>query len=60
MTDDHSNGDNLAQDAKAALEDNVEAALEFVKRQWRENPMAVVAAAAGAGFLLGLLLGRRR
>lgn len=60
MTDDNKSGESLANDARAAIEDNVEAALDFVKRQWRENPMAVVAAAAGAGLLLGLLLGRRK
>lgn len=60
MTDNNANDDHPGAEAAAALEDSVEAALEFVKRQWRENPVAVVAAAAGAGFLLGLLLGRRR
>jgi ElaB/YqjD/DUF883 family membrane-anchored ribosome-binding protein len=60
MTDDNKSAEQFASDARAALEYNVEATLEFVKRQWRENPMAVVAAAAGAGFLLGLLLGRRK
>lgn len=60
MNDDASNSDQPAAEAAAAIEDGVEAALEFIKRQWRENPAALVAAAAGAGFLLGLLLGRRR
>jgi ElaB/YqjD/DUF883 family membrane-anchored ribosome-binding protein len=60
MTDETPNGERFAAEAAAALEDNFEAALAFVKRQWRENPTAVIATAAGAGLLLGLLIGRRR
>lgn len=60
MTDDNAKGETIAAEAKAALEDGLDNAVEFAKRQWRDNPALVVAAAAGAGLLIGLLLGRRR
>lgn len=60
MTDDNTTGDNLSQQAHDAAEAGFDTAVEFVKRQWRENPVVVVAAAAGLGLLVGLLLGRRR
>ena len=60
MTDDNTTGESLSQQARDAAEASLDAAVEFVKRQWRENPVGVVAAAAGLGLLVGLLLGRRR
>lgn len=60
MTDDNTRGDNVSQDAGAAVEGGFETALDFVKRQLRENPVAVLVAAAGIGVAVGLLLGRRR
>jgi ElaB/YqjD/DUF883 family membrane-anchored ribosome-binding protein len=60
MTDENTRGDNVSQDAGADVEASFEAALDFVKRQLRENPVAVLVAAAGIGLAVGLLLGRRR
>ena len=60
MTDDNTRGDNVSQDAGANVEASFETALDFVKRQLRENPVAVLVAAAGIGVAVGLLLGRRR
>lgn len=60
MTDENTRGDNASQDTGVAVEASFEAALDFVKRQLRENPVAVLVAAAGIGVAVGLLLGRRR
>jgi ElaB/YqjD/DUF883 family membrane-anchored ribosome-binding protein len=60
MTDENTRGDNVSQDAGADVEAGFAAALDFVKRQLRENPVAVLVAAAGIGVVVGLLLGRRR
>jgi ElaB/YqjD/DUF883 family membrane-anchored ribosome-binding protein len=60
MTDESTGGDNVSQDTGAAAEASFVAALDFVKRQLRENPVAVLVAAAGIGVAVGLLLGRRR
>jgi ElaB/YqjD/DUF883 family membrane-anchored ribosome-binding protein len=60
MTDENTRGDNVSPDEGAAVEASFEAALDFVKRQLRENPVAVLVAAAGIGLAVGLLLGRRR
>jgi ElaB/YqjD/DUF883 family membrane-anchored ribosome-binding protein len=60
MTDENTRGDNVSQDTSAAVEASFEAALDFVKRQLRENPVAVLVAVAGIGLAVGLLLGRRR
>lgn len=49
-----------AEEAYAAIEDGLDEAHRYLKRQWRERPLAVAAAAAGAGFILGLLLAGRR
>ena len=45
--------------AAAALSDTLHEAEDFVKRQWRENPIGVAAIVAGLGVLLGLMLRRR-
>lgn len=60
MTDEKTTGEDIASTAAAALEDAMDAAAGYAKRQWHENPVGVVVAAAGLGLLLGLLLGRRR
>jgi len=46
--------------AHAALEDGLDEAHSYLKRQWRERPVAVAATAVGIGLVLGLLLGSRR
>ena len=45
--------------AAAAFADTMHDAEDFVKRQWRENPIGVAAIVAGFGLLLGLMLRRR-
>lgn len=60
MTDDNTDGEQVLKTARADFESGLDEAVEFVKRQWRENPIGVVAAAAGLGLIVGLLLGRRR
>lgn len=43
------------------VEDEFEDAQRFIKRQWRDHPVATAAAAVGVGMILGMLLtGRRR
>lgn len=46
--------------AHAAIEDGLDEAHRYLKRQWRERPVAVAATAVGIGLVLGLLLGSRR
>ena len=46
--------------AYAAVEDGLDEAHRYLKRQWRERPVAVAAAAAGVGLIVGLLIGGRR
>jgi len=46
--------------AHAAVEDGLDDAHRYLKRQSRERPVAVAATAAGVGLLVGLLLGSRR
>lgn len=46
--------------AQAAVEDGLDEAHRYLKRQWRERPLAVAATALGAGLVIGLLLGSRR
>ena len=61
----------LAEDARAraeeayeaaqeAVEDGLDEAHRYLKRQWKHRPVAVAATAVGAGLLIGLLLGSRR
>jgi ElaB/YqjD/DUF883 family membrane-anchored ribosome-binding protein len=47
--------------AYEAAEDGIDEARNYVKRQWRERPLAVAGAALGVGLVLGVLLssGRR-
>ena len=46
--------------AHAAVDDGMDTAHRYMKRQWRERPLAVTASAVGVGLILGLLLGSRR
>jgi ElaB/YqjD/DUF883 family membrane-anchored ribosome-binding protein len=46
--------------AHAAVEDGLDEAHRYLKRQWRERPVAVAATAVGVGLIIGLLLGSRR
>jgi ElaB/YqjD/DUF883 family membrane-anchored ribosome-binding protein len=46
--------------AQAAVEDGIDDAHRYLKRQWRERPVAVAATAVGIGVLLGILLTSRR
>jgi ElaB/YqjD/DUF883 family membrane-anchored ribosome-binding protein len=46
--------------AHAAIEDGIDDAHRYLKRQWKERPVAVTASAVGVGVLIGLLLGSRR
>ncbi len=46
--------------AQAAVEDGLDEAHRYLKRQWRERPVTVAATALGVGLVLGLLLGSRR
>lgn len=48
------------QAAHEAVEDGIDTAHRYMKRQWRERPLAVTASAVGVGLILGLLLGSRR
>lgn len=61
----------MAEDARAraeealeaaheALEDGLDEAHSYLKRQWRERPVAVAASAVGIGLVIGLILGSRR
>jgi hypothetical protein len=49
-----------ADEPLEALEDGLDEAHRFLKRQWRKNPVAVAATVLGVGLVLGLLLGGRR
>lgn len=46
--------------AQHSVEDGIDEAHTYLKRQWRERPLTVAATALGAGLLIGLLLGNRR
>jgi ElaB/YqjD/DUF883 family membrane-anchored ribosome-binding protein len=46
--------------AEAAIREGLDEAHRYLKREWSERPVTVVAAALGAGILIGLLLGGRR
>jgi ElaB/YqjD/DUF883 family membrane-anchored ribosome-binding protein len=43
-----------------AVEDGLDEAHRYLKRQWDERPVAVAATALGIGLVLGLMLGSRR
>lgn len=46
--------------AHEAVEDGLDSTHRYMKRQWRDRPLAVAASAVGIGLILGLLLGSRR
>ncbi|PZO55909.1 MAG: hypothetical protein DCF16_00790 [Alphaproteobacteria bacterium] len=46
--------------AREAVEDGLDEAHKYMKRQWRERPVAVAATTLGVGLMIGLLLGSRR
>jgi len=46
--------------AKGAVGDGLDDTHRYLKRQWKERPVAVAASAVGVGLLIGLLLGSRR
>jgi ElaB/YqjD/DUF883 family membrane-anchored ribosome-binding protein len=46
--------------AHAAVEDGIDTAHRYMKRQWRDRPLAVTASAVGVGLIVGMLLGSRR
>lgn len=52
--------EEVFEDAHTAVEDGLDEAHRYLKRQWRERPVAVAATAVGVGLVLGLLLGSRR
>jgi len=46
--------------AQEAIEDGIDDAHRYMKKQWRERPLAVAGTALGVGLLIGVLLGSRR
>ena len=46
--------------AHTAVEDGLDEAHAYLKREWRERPITVAATALGVGLVIGLLLGSRR
>lgn len=52
--------DDVLEGAQNALEDGLDEAHRYLKRQWRERPLTVAATALGVGMIVGLMLGRRR
>lgn len=53
-----------AEEAYAAahetVEDGIDTAHRYMKRQWKERPLAVTGTAVGIGLIVGMLLGSRR
>jgi ElaB/YqjD/DUF883 family membrane-anchored ribosome-binding protein len=71
MAKDRSRADEIAGDvrdraeaafdhAHTAIEDGLDEAHRYMRRQWRERPLAVAATALGVGLLAGLFIGSRR
>ncbi|HRP12296.1 MAG TPA: hypothetical protein PLK37_14800 [Terricaulis sp.] len=46
--------------ARGAVGDGLDETHRYMKRQWKERPVAVAATAVGVGVLIGILLGSRR
>lgn len=46
--------------AHAAIEDGLDDAHRYMRRQWKDRPLAVTGTALGVGLLVGLLLASRR
>ena len=53
--------EQASQAATEAVEDGLDDAHRYLKRQWRERPLAVAATTLGIGVILGVLIsgGRR-
>jgi hypothetical protein len=60
VEDEGERNEDAYEAAQTAIEDGFDEAHRYLKRQWRERPMAVAAAALGLGIVIGLLLGSRR
>jgi ElaB/YqjD/DUF883 family membrane-anchored ribosome-binding protein len=52
--------EEMFEGAHAAVEDGLDEAHRYLKRQWRERPLTVAATAVGVGLIVGLLIGGRR
>jgi ElaB/YqjD/DUF883 family membrane-anchored ribosome-binding protein len=52
--------DDMFEAARAEIEGALQDAHVYLKRNWSERPVTLVAAALGVGVLIGLLLGGRR
>ena len=52
--------EEVFEHAQAAVEDGLDEAHRYLKRQWRERPVAVAATALGLGVILGMLISGRR
>jgi ElaB/YqjD/DUF883 family membrane-anchored ribosome-binding protein len=60
VEDTRERAEEMFEDAHAAIEDGLDEAHRYFKRQWRDRPIAVAATALGVGLVVGLLLGSRR
>lgn len=60
MDDVRDRAEEAFENAHKAVEDGLDEAHAFLKREWRERPVAVAATALGAGVIIGLLIGSRR
>ena len=52
--------DEAFERAQAAVEDGLDEAHRYLKRQWRKRPVAVAATALGLGVIIGMLISGRR
>lgn len=52
--------EDLFEAARAEIEGALKDAHVYLKRNWSERPVTLVAAALGVGVLIGLTLGGRR
>jgi ElaB/YqjD/DUF883 family membrane-anchored ribosome-binding protein len=50
----------VLETAYEAAEDGLDEAHSYLKRQWRQRPVAVAATVLGVGMLIGIALGSRR
>jgi ElaB/YqjD/DUF883 family membrane-anchored ribosome-binding protein len=48
-----------AEAAAETAEDGIDMAHAYLKRQWRERPLATAGAALGLGVLIGLMMSKR-
>jgi hypothetical protein len=54
------NAEGVVKGAHPRVEDDLDEVYRYLKRQWREHPVAVTVTAFGVGVLLGVLFGGRR